>query len=108
MTISKHHVFSDVSGGGVTDSGTWAKAKHQKTITLTITRSSDAADVGCVLSGTKVKDGINTASAPGPYTCPNAPDGPFTGNWYAVKAGTSGANPTPNANRVKPSHGFTG
>jgi hypothetical protein len=30
MTISKHHVFSDVSGGGVTDSGTWAKAKHER------------------------------------------------------------------------------
>jgi hypothetical protein len=106
MTISKHHVFSDVSAGGVTDSGTWARAKHEKAITLTITSSSYPPDVGCVLSGTKVKDGINTASSPGSYTCPNGPAGPYTGTWYAVKSGTSGAHA--NANGVGPSHGFAG
>jgi hypothetical protein len=106
MTISKHHVFSDVSQNGVTDSGTWAKAKHEKAITLTITSSSSPADVGCVLSGTVVKHGINTASSPGSYTCPNTPLGPFTGTWYAVKSGASGAHA--NANGVGPSHGFAG
>ena len=109
MTISKHHIFSD-TGGGVTDSGTWAKAKHEKAITLTITSSSYPPDVGCVLSGTVDKDGINTASSPGSYTCPNGPAGPYTGTWYAVKSGTSGAHPNANANanEVGPSHGFAG
>ena len=106
MTISRHHVFSDVSAGGVTDSGTWAKARHEKAITLTITSSSYPLDVGCVLSGTVVKEGINTASSPGSYTCPNRPAGPYTGTWYAVKLGTSGAHA--NANGVGPSHGFAG
>ena len=68
MTIGKHHIFSDVSAGGVTDSGTWTKAKHEKAIMLTITSSSYPPDVGCVLSGTVVRDGINTASSPGSYT----------------------------------------
>jgi hypothetical protein len=106
LTISKHHVFSDVSGNSVTDSGTWAKAKHEKAITLTITSSSYPADVGCVLSGTVVKNGINTASSPGPYTCSNGPAGPSTGTWYAVKSGASGVHR--NANVVNPSRGFAG
>jgi hypothetical protein len=106
MTISKHHVFADVFGTGVTDSGKWAKAKHEKAITLTITSSSYPPDVGCVLSGTVVKDGINTASSPGSYTCPNGPAGPYTGTWYAVKLAISGAHA--NANGVGPSHGFAG
>jgi hypothetical protein len=106
LTIGKYHVFSDVSGNGVTDSGTWAKAKHEKAITLTITSSNYPSDVGCVLSGTVVKNGVNTASSPGPYTCPNGPAGPLTGNWYAVKAGTSGVHE--NANVVNPSRGFAG
>jgi hypothetical protein len=105
MTISKHHVFSDVIGSN-TDSGTWAKAKHEKAITLTITGSSYPYDIGCVLSGTVVKNGINRASAPGSYTCPNGPAGPYTGTWYAVKSETSGA--PANANEVGPSHGFAG
>jgi hypothetical protein len=104
MTISKHHVFSDVSGGGVTDSGTWAKAKHEKAITLTITSSSYPADVGCVLSGTVVKDGISTTSSPGSYTCPNGPADPATDTWYYVKSGTSGVH----ANGIGPSRGFVG
>lgn len=108
MAISKHHDFSDVSGGGVTDSGTWAKARHEKAITLTITSSSYPPDVGCVLSGTVVKNGINTASSPGSYTCPNGPAGPLTGTWYAVKSGTSGTHANANANGVGPSHGFAG
>ena len=103
ITISKHHVFSDTIGN-VTDSGTWARAKHQKAITLTVTSSSYSPDVGCVLSGTVVKDGINTASSPGSYTCPNGPAGPYTGTWYAVKTGTSGAHA--NANGIGSSHGF--
>jgi hypothetical protein len=106
MTISKLHVFSLVSEASVTDTGTWAKAKHEKAITLTITSSSYAPEVGCVLSGTVVKNGINTASSPGSYTCPNGPAGPFTGTWYAVKSGRSGA--PANANGVGPSHGFAG
>jgi hypothetical protein len=106
MTISKLHVFSDAIAGGVTDSGTWAKAKHEKAVTLTITSSSYSFDVGCVLSGTLIKDGINTATSPGSYTCPNGPAGPFTGTWYAVKSGTSGGHA--NANGVGPLHGFTG
>jgi hypothetical protein len=104
MTISKHHVFSDVSGGGVTDSGTWAKAKHENAITLTITSSSYPYDVGCVLSGTVVAKGVNTASSPGSYACPNGPAGPYTGTWYAVKSGASGAHE--NANGFGPSYGF--
>jgi hypothetical protein len=108
MTIGKHHIFSDVSAGGVTDSGTWTKAKHEKAIMLTITSSSYPPDVGCVLSGTVVRDGINTASSPGSYTCPNGPAGPFTGTWYAVKSGTSGPHANANANGAGPSHGFAG
>jgi hypothetical protein len=106
MTISKHHVFSDMSQNSVTDSGTWAKAKHDKAISLTITTSSYPPDIGCVLSGTVVKNGINTASSPGSYTCPNGPAGPFTGTWYAVKSGTPAGHS--NANEVGPSRGFAG
>ena len=105
MTITTHHVFSDGSGNGAKDSGIWAKAK-QKALTLTITSSSYPPDVGCVLSGTFVKNGINTASSPGSYTCPNGPAGPYTGTWYAVKSGTSGARA--NANGVGHSDGFAG
>jgi hypothetical protein len=106
LTISKHHIFSDVSGNGVTDSGTWAKAKHEKAITFTIVSSSYPSDVGCVLSGTVVRGGINTPSSPGPYTCPNGPAGPYAGTWYAVKSGTSVAHA--NANGVGSSRGFAG
>ena len=106
LTISRHHIFSDVSANGVTDSGTWAKAKHEKAIALTITSSSYGPDVGCVLSGTVNKDGINTASSPGSYACPNGPAGPVTGTWYAVKSGTSVAHA--NANGVGSLHGFAG
>lgn len=98
MTIGKHHIFSDVSGGGVTDSGTWTKQK--KAITLTITASSYPPDIGCVLSGTVVKNGINTASSPGPYTC-----GTVAGTWYAVRSGTS---TNANGSLSVPSHGFAG
>jgi hypothetical protein len=98
MTINKDHTFSDVSGGGVTDTGTWTKL--QKAITLTITASSYQLDVGCVLSGTVVAHGINTPSSPGLYTC-----GAFTGTWYAVK---SGGSTKANGNLAAPSHGFAG
>ena len=86
MTISRHHTWSDAFGFGgperpFTDSGTWAR--HGKSITLTVTASGGGAnEVGCVLSGTLNKSGINSASSPGSITCPGGI--PLT--WYAVKA----------------------
>jgi hypothetical protein len=82
LTISRHHVFSDVSQNGVMDTGTWTR--HGKTVTLTITASSYYADVGCVLSGTLVRGGINTPSSPGTYACTT-----LAGTWYAVESGPS-------------------
>jgi hypothetical protein len=77
ITINANGTFN-LLYASITDNGVWLT--QGKTIALTITSGEDGS-AGCLLLGTVVRKGINSAAKPGPIDC-QAEFGK-TGTWYA-------------------------
>ena len=78
ITINANGTFT-LLYTSITDSGQWLQ--QGKTIALTVTSGEDGSG-GCLLLGTIVRKGINSASKQGPIDC-EAQFGK-TGTWYAT------------------------
>jgi hypothetical protein len=78
LTINANGTFS-LLYASITDNGVWLTSG--RTIALTVTSGEDGS-AGCLLLGTIVRKGINSAAKQGPIDC-NAEFGK-TGTWYAA------------------------
>jgi len=77
LTINANGTFS-LQYAAITDTGAWLQSG--KTVALTVTSGEDGS-AGCLLLGSVLHKGINSAAKPGPIDC----EAEFakTGTWYA-------------------------